>query len=102
MRFDPYSNNIEKFGSDLGLIAQKCNALAIDKEDRVWIGTNDSGLYTVGFKDHLQLTKQRIPLNIVLISQQPTCFEENDGSIKLMIKGGTKMLALIGQQEKVM
>ncbi|MBK7096562.1 MAG: OmpA family protein [Saprospiraceae bacterium] len=94
VRFDPYSNNIEKFGSDLGLIAQKCNALAIDKEDRVWIGTNDSGLYTVGFKDHLQQTKQRIPLNIVLISQQPTCFEENDGSIKLMIKGGTKNVSI--------
>ena len=90
VRFDPYNNNIEKFGSELGLIAQKCNALAIDQEDRVWIGTNDSGLYTVGFKDHLQQSRQRIPVDIVLISQQPTCFEENDGSIKILVKGGSK------------
>lgn len=95
VRYDPYSNSIEKFGSDLGLISQKCNALAIDKEDRLWIGTDDSGLYTVGFKDYLQQSKQRIPLDVALISQQPTCFEENDGSLKLLIKGGSKNLEIL-------
>ncbi|MGE5354676.1 MAG: OmpA family protein [Deltaproteobacteria bacterium] len=94
VRFDPYTNNIEKFGNELGLIAQKCNALAIDKEDRVWIGTNDAGLYTLGFKDHLQTGRVKIPLDIALISQQPTCFDENDGSIKLMIKGGSKNIEI--------
>jgi outer membrane protein OmpA-like peptidoglycan-associated protein len=95
VRFDPYTGNIERYGSELGLIAQKCNALAIDVEDRVWIGTNDSGLYTVGFREHLRPSeRERIPLEIVMITQQPSCHEENDGSIKLLTKGGTRNLTI--------
>ena len=95
VRFDPYSGNIERYGSDLGFVAQKCNALAIDMEDRVWIGTNDSGLYTVGFRDHLRPSeREKIPLEVVMISQQPSCYDENDGSIKLLIKGGSRNLAI--------
>ena len=94
VRFDPYNNDIERYGNDLGLVSQKCTSLAIDSEDRVWIGTGDSGLYTVGFKDHLQARKDKTPLEIVLISQQPTCFNENDGSIKLLVKGGSKNITI--------
>lgn len=95
VRFDPYTGNIDRYGTELGFIAQKCNALAIDIEDRVWIGTNDSGLYTVGFREHLKpAERERIPLEVVMISQQPSCFDDNDGSIKLLIKGGSRNLAI--------
>ncbi|MEZ4906818.1 MAG: hypothetical protein R2771_04045 [Saprospiraceae bacterium] len=95
VRFDPYNNDIERYGNDLGLVSKKCTALAIDNEDRVWIGTNDSGLFTVGFKDHLQAKKEKTPLDIVLVSQQPTCNNENDGSIKLLVKGGSKNINIL-------
>ena len=90
VRFDPYTDRVEKYGKDLGLVSKACSAIAIDKEDRVWIGTADKGLFTVGFKDHYKGTKKYTPLEFVLISKPPSCYGDNDGSIKLMIKGGKR------------
>lgn len=90
VRFDPYNDEIDKYGNDLGLVSQKCTALAIDQEDRIWIGTNDNGLFTVGFKEHLPSPREKIPMEISLITKSPSCYEDNDGSIKLLIKGGSK------------
>ena len=90
VRFDPYADKVEKYGKDLGLVSKACSAIAIDKEDRIWIGTADNGLFTVGFNDHFKRTKKYTPLEIVLISRSPSCYGDNDGSIKLMIKGGKK------------
>ena len=90
VRFDPYSGKVEKYGKDLGLVSKLCSAIAIDSDDRIWIGTPDKGLYTVGFEDHYKAPKKYVPLEFVLISKSPTCNGDNDGSIKLMIKGGKK------------
>ncbi len=90
VRFDPYTDKVERYGKDLGLVSKACTSIAIDKEDRVWIGTSDKGLFTVGFKDHFKGKKRNIPLEVVLISKSPSCEGYNDGSIKLMVKGGKK------------
>lgn len=90
VRFDPYKNKVEKYGSELGLVAKNCKAIAIDDEDRVWIGTGDAGLYTVGFKDHFKGEKKLAPIEFIMIAKSPSCYEGNDGSIKLMVKGGKK------------
>ncbi|HHH53837.1 MAG TPA: hypothetical protein ENK91_09280, partial [Bacteroidetes bacterium] len=89
-RFDPYSGKVQKYGKDLGLVSRKCSAIAIDSEDKIWIGTPDKGLYTVGFKDHYKAPEKNAPLEFVLISKSPSCHDDNDGSIKVMIKGGKK------------
>ncbi len=90
VRFDPYTDKVEKYGKDLGLVSKACSAIAIDKEDRVWIGTSDKGLFTVGFEDHYKGKKKYTPLEFVMINKAPSCYGDNDGSIKLMIKGGKK------------
>ena len=90
VRFDPFKNKVEKYGSELGLVSKNCKAIAIDDEDRVWIGTGDAGLYTVGFKDHFRGLKKKVPMEFIMIAKSPSCYEGNDGSIKLMVKGGKK------------
>ena len=90
VRFDPYTGEVEKYGNDLGLVARKCTAIAIDPEDRIWIGTDDSGLFTVGFEDTFQKEEEeeKAPLEFALIDKSPSCYDDNDGSIKVIVKGG--------------
>jgi len=90
VRFDPVTDKVEKYGKDLGLVAKNCTAIAIDREDRVWIGTKDDGLFTVGFKDHYKKTDKDLPLEFVMISKSPSCSQGDDGSIKVIVKGGRK------------
>ncbi len=90
VRFDPVTDKIEKYGQDLGLVAKNCTAIAIDREDRVWIGTKSNGLFTVGFKDHFKRTAKGAPIEFVMISKSPSCTQGDDGSIKIIVKGGKK------------
>ncbi len=90
VRFDPVTDKIEKYGQDLGLVAKNCSAIAIDREDRVWIGTKDNGLFTVGFKDHFKKSAKGSPMEFVMISKSPSCAQGDDGSIKVIVKGGKK------------
>ncbi len=90
VRFDPVTDKIEKYGQDLGLVAKNCTAIAIDREDRVWIGTKGNGLFTVGFKDHFKRSAKGAPMEFVMISKSPSCAQGDDGSIKLIVKGGKK------------
>ncbi len=90
VRFDPFTDKLDRYGKDLGLIAKKCTVLSIDSEDRLWIGTAGDGLFTVGFKEHLSREKEYSPLEVVLIGKSPSCHEGVDGSVKLLVKGGKK------------
>jgi len=88
VRFDPYSDRIEKYGDDLGLVSQNCLALEIDDTDRLWIGTEKQGLYTVGFRERERKIEKVEPMEYALIGKSPACKGNEDGSVKLNIKGG--------------
>jgi outer membrane protein OmpA-like peptidoglycan-associated protein len=95
VRFDPYFEKIERYGDDLGLISQNCLALDIDNTDRLWIGTENDGLYTVGFRERKRkvinedkFIDEFSPLQAELIGKAPACNGFVDGSIKVNIEGG--------------
>jgi len=90
VRFNPVTDKIERYGKDLGLVSKNCTSIAIDEDDRIWIGTSDKGLFTVGFNDHYKGDRRRSKLEFVLVSKSPSCNNGDDGSIKLIIKGGKK------------
>lgn len=90
VRFNPVTDKIERYGQELGLVSKNCTSIAIDSDDRIWIGTGDSGLFTVGFNDHFKGKKRGAKLEFVLVSKSPSCNKGDDGSIKLIIKGGKK------------
>jgi outer membrane protein OmpA-like peptidoglycan-associated protein len=88
IRFSPYTGKIERYGQELGLISEKCLSLAVDEDDKIWIGTEGNGLYTVGFKARKAIEKSELPMEIVLTGKSPSCAEYSDGSIRLSIKNG--------------
>lgn len=88
VRFNPYTERIEKYGDDLGFISENCLALEIDNTDRLWIGTEKDGLYTVGFRDRERKLEEYHEMEFALIGRAPSCHGDEDGSVKLNIKGG--------------
>ncbi len=90
VRFDPFTDELSRYGKELGGVSKKCTALAIDSEDKLWIGTGGDGLFTVGFREHLKKNKDTAPLEIALVGKSPSCHDGLDGSVKLLLKGGKK------------
>ncbi len=95
IRFNPYSGKIERYGQDLGLVSQKCLSIAVDDNDKLWIGTEGNGLFTVGFKARPAKERSTLPMEIVLTGRSPSCFEYTDGSVRLSIKNGNPPYRII-------
>ncbi len=84
IRFHPESNLIEEYGKSLGLLSQKCLALAVDTENSVYIGTENAGLFKISTEE-IKVEK----LSAVAILENPiTCPGGMDGSILLEVNGG--------------
>lgn len=86
VRYNPYTEEIESYADDAGLISKKCISLACDKNDNIWIGTQDGGLFRILFSDILaeQLKAE------VVIDRSPTCSDAADGRIEVIVTGGNK------------
>jgi outer membrane protein OmpA-like peptidoglycan-associated protein len=85
VRYDPYEEKIEKFAAEASILSQKCLAIATDKDDNVWIGTDGSGLYRLVFAD---IASDQLAAGI-LISNPLTCDASNNASIQVTVAGGT-------------
>ncbi len=86
VRYNPYEEKIEKYGEDVGLLAQKCLSLACDKNNNIWIGTADAGIFRIVFDD---IAKEQLSSSII-IEQPITCNEKANGVLKVTTSGGTK------------
>jgi len=86
IRYNPYDEEIEKYGEDLKLLSQKCISLACDKNNNIWIGTENAGLFSIGFDDNVadQLNAS------ILITRDVSCNNGRDGKVKVSATGGTK------------
>jgi len=86
VRYNPYEEKIEKYGEDVGLLAQKCLSLACDKNNNIWIGTADAGIFKIVFDD---IAKEQLSSSIIL--EQPiTCNEKSNAILKVTTSGGIK------------
>ena len=86
VRYNPYTEEIESYADDAGLISKKCISLACDKNDNIWIGTQDGGLFRILFADILaeQLTAS------VIIDTKVSCYNEAQGKLSVSVSGGKK------------
>ncbi len=50
VRYDPYEENIESYKETPALVSKQCTSVESDKDNRIWLGTANSGLYLIGFK----------------------------------------------------
>jgi len=86
VRYNPYKEEIEKYGEDVGLLTQKCLSLACDKNNNIWIGTADAGLFRILFDD---IAREQLSSSI-LLEQDVTCNSRNDAILKVTTSGGTR------------
>jgi len=86
IRYNPYNEEIEKYGEDLKLLSQKCISLACDKNNNIWIGTENAGLFRILFDD---IAQEQLAASI-LVTQDVSCAEGSDAKLKVSVAGGTR------------
>lgn len=86
VRYNPYEEQIEKYGEDVGLLSQKCLSLACDKNNNIWIGTADAGIFRIVFDD---IAKEQLNSTIIL-EQAITCNNKANAILKVTTTGGTR------------
>lgn len=86
VRYNPYTEKIESYADDAGLISKRCVSLACDKNDNIWIGTQEGGLYRILFSD---IVAEQLAGSI-LVERQPSCSDASDGKLKVSVSGGTE------------
>lgn len=86
IRYNPYNEEIEKYGEDLKLLSQKCISLACDKNNNIWIGTENAGLFRILFDD---IAQEQLTATI-LVTNGISCAEGKDGILKVSVSGGAK------------
>lgn len=84
VRYDPYEETLEQYGRDVGIISQKCITLAADKNDNIWLGTADAGLFKMTFG-----TKRPDALTAtILLENRLNCAGNNNASFVVSTAGG--------------
>ena len=86
VRYNPYKEEIEKYGEDVGLLTQKCLSLACDKNNNIWIGTADAGLFRILFDD---IAKEQLS-STILLERPISCNQKANGVLKVTAAGGTR------------
>lgn len=84
IKFNPQSNMIEKYGESLGLVSKKCLALECNKENHLFIGTENAGLFKIS-NEEIKVDD----ISVLAILENPiNCPGGNDGSLVLEVSGG--------------
>lgn len=86
VRYDPYTEKIEKFDADAGMLSKAAISLACDKNDNIWIGTGGAGFYKLLFGD---IALEQLSAALI-IEKGITCQNANNASIRAITSGGTK------------
>jgi len=86
IRYNPYNEEIEKYGEDLKLLSQKCISLACDKNNNIWIGTENAGLFRILFDD---IAQEQLAASI-LVTKEVSCADGSDAKLKVSVAGGTR------------
>ncbi len=86
VRYNPYTEEIESYADDAGLISKRCISLACDKNDNIWIGTQEGGLFRILFSD---IVAEQLA-GAIIVDKAPRCADIGDGRLKVSVSGGTK------------
>ncbi|NNE16511.1 MAG: OmpA family protein [Saprospiraceae bacterium] len=84
-RYNPYTDKLDKYGENIGLIASKCIALASDQSGALWLGTENAGLYRI-YKDSVDINEMMIT---TILENPISCPGAMDGSLLVEVSGGS-------------
>lgn len=86
VRYDPYKEEIESYKDTPSLVSKQCSAVESDKDNRIWLGTSDSGLFLIGFKNEAK--NQRLSA-FCLVEENLKC-PGDKATVVLNVTGGEK------------
>lgn len=86
VRYDPYEEKIEQYGEKAGVLSEKCLSLAADKNDNVWLGTADAGMFRMTFGE----SGPEALTTTILLENKLQCHSSNNGSFIISTSGGKK------------
>jgi outer membrane protein OmpA-like peptidoglycan-associated protein len=85
-RFDPYTNETKMYTEELGLLSKQCLSLLCDKNNQIWIGTENAGLFKIGFQD----TAIEDLSVAAIVQTELNCHGDNTARIKVNVSGGER------------
>ncbi len=84
VRYDPYNEKIENYSNDAATLSKACLSLGCDKNDNIWIGTDQSGFYKLLFGD---IAKEQLNASLI-VESNILCLGNKNGSLKVSVSGG--------------
>ncbi|MDX1684315.1 MAG: OmpA family protein [Saprospiraceae bacterium] len=99
VQFDPYSNRATVFDEDYGFVSSDVLALLCDKNDDLWVGTGDHGLFRI---DVIEGEFEELSA-VAFVKEELICHGREDGSVALKINGGKEPYSIkwnTGAREK--
>lgn len=84
VQFDPYTDKAITLDEDYGFVSSASLALACDKNDHVWVGTADRGLFRIEVKEVGDSTLSAI----VYQDKDIKCFGDTAAILQVITKGG--------------
>lgn len=84
VQFDPYTDKAVTLDEDYGFVSSESLALACDKNDHVWVGTADRGLFRVEVLEGGDSTLSAI----VFQEKEIPCFGDTAAILQVVVKGG--------------
>ena len=84
VQFDPYRNKSTVFDEKYGFISSQSLALVSDKNDDLWVGTGDEGIFRI---DVIEGESEELTA-IAFVSEEIKCYGRESGAIKLKVNGG--------------
>ncbi len=81
VRYNPEADHFTYFGPAQYFTSQDVNYISVDKDDALWVGTQDKGLFLIEKASAITVT--------CLVDKGLSCdFSKNDASLKVRVTGG--------------
>lgn len=84
--FDPYQDDVVKIDQDYGFVSSDALALICDKNDDLWVGTGDQGLFRI---DIVEGESEAFSA-VAFVKEEIVCHGRENGEVGLKINGGKK------------
>ena len=84
VQFDPYTDKAEQIDEDYGFVSSQSFSLACDKNDDLWVGTADRGLFRV---DILDGAEEKFSV-IAFAKGENKCPTDRKNNLTVIAKGG--------------
>ena len=85
VQFNPYTDRIERIDQDYGFVSAASLSLAVDRNDYVWVGTGDRGMFKIEVRDPEDKTLKAVAFQLGEIK----CAGLETASIEVKVSGGT-------------